>query len=765
MRRRVLTGGAALAFLVLAAASSKISAFGAPGFLYAGYTPQSAAAEHDWEARYRKLPDPEKAREYMQYLTAHPHWVGSPYGKTYPEWIQSHLIAWGLAAKIETFSVLFPSPKERALELLGPEPFRAKLAEPPVKGDPTSFQSTEQLPTYNAYGADGDVTAPAVYVNYGLPSDYETLARMGISVKGAIAIARYGKCWRGVKVTVAREHGALGCLLYSDPADDGYATNAGFPRGPARSPDSVQRGGVTENHYQGDPLTPGGPSIPGAPRIKREAADTIQKIPVLPISYADAQPFLEHLDGPIAPPAWRGALPITYRIGPGTTKVHLKVTSDWEQKNVYDVIASIPGSVHPNEWILRGNHHDAWTYGAFDPISGVASLMEEARSLATLMKQGWRPKRTVVLCFWDGEEPANLGSTEWVEAHAEELKQHGAAYINTDASLRGVLGIEGSDALAPFIAEVADDVPDPEMPVSVGRRKYLTDIAEAESPELRARIRATKRLHIDPAGDGSDYAAFIDLLGIPTLDISFSNSISRGMYHSIYDDFTWYSRFGDPHFVYNQALAQLIGSAVMRLADADLLPFDFQALSDAIARYAAHARQMVEEKRKQITERNRESDEGVFNVVEDSSGQRLLAAPAQAKPPEIDFDPLDREIDKLRKNALVYKERSLASLAGNNPATSPLLDSLNALLLQAGARLTDEAGLPRRFWYKNQIYAPGEYTGYAANPLPGITDAIERADWVEAEGQMKKVVAAVERETALLESANALICRQEKNCH
>ncbi len=443
MRRRVLTGGAALAFLVLAAASSKISAFGAPGFSYAGYTPQSAAAEHDWEARYRKLPDPEKAREYMQYLTAHPHWVGSPYGKTYPEWIQSHLIAWGLAAKIETFSVLFPSPKERVLELLGPEPFRAKLAEPPVKGDPTSFQSTEQLPTYNAYGADGDVTAPAVYVNYGLPSDYETLARMGISVKGAIAIARYGKCWRGVKVTVAREHGALGCLLYSDPADDGYATNAGFPRGPARSPDSVQRGGVTENHYQGDPLTPGGPSIPGAPRIKREAADTIQKIPVLPISYADAKPFLEHLDGPIAPPAWRGALPITYRLGPGTTKVHLKVTSDWEQKNVYDVIASIPGSVHPNEWILRGNHHDAWTYGAFDPISGVASLMEEARSLATLMKQGWRPKRTVVLCFWDGEEPANLGSTEWVEAHAEELKQHGAAYINTDASLRGVLGIEG----------------------------------------------------------------------------------------------------------------------------------------------------------------------------------------------------------------------------------------------------------------------------------------------------------------------------------
>ncbi len=723
---------------------------------YAGYTASSTQVERRWEEKFRELPQPANARRYMQHLTEHPHSVGSPYGKLYPEWIRDQLVSWGLNAHIETFEVLYPSPVDRLLELLGPKPFRATLAEPPVPGDPTSHQSAEQLPTYNAYGADGDVTAPLVYVNYGLPSDYDTLERMGVSVKGAIVIARYGHCWRGVKVSVAHEHGALGCILYSDPADDGYAMNSTFPNGPARSPDSVQRGGVTENRYQGDPLTPGIGSTPGAPRIKREDAAMIQKIPVLPISYADAQPLLEATGSLIAPRDWRGALPITYRLGPSRANVHLRVKCDWAQKNVYDVIASIPGSVDPDQWILRGNHHDAWTYGAFDPISGAVSLMEEARSLAALQREGWRPKRTVVLCFWDGEEPANLGSTEWVETHAKELAAHGAVYINSDASMRGVLDVEGTAVLAPFINEVASDIPDPETRVSVGRRKFLTDVVDNDSSEVRKRLRAEEQFLVSPIGDGSDYAAFIDFLGIPSLDVSFSNNISRGIYHSIYDDFTWYSKFGDPDFTYSRALAQLLGSAVMRSADADVLPFDFSALATAIKRYCSHAYEMVEVKRLAFVERQKEQTEGVFKIVQDESGQRIFARPELVEP-ALNLSVLDAAAASFVQTASVVTHEMTAFLTAHEPPSPEVISKLNQFLLESGAKLTDPAGLPRRFWYKNQIYAPGEYTGYAANPLPGITDAIDRSDWSEAQAQAAHVAAAIEREQALLKSIEALL--------
>jgi len=399
-----------------------------------GFTPASAKTELDLEKRFRAIPDPERMRENMRLLSARPHHVGSAYDKQNAEWILAQYKAWGWDAHIETFDVLFPTPKTRILEMGG---FKAKLEEPNVGVDPTSGQKDEQLPTYNAYSPDGDVTAPLVYVNYGVVEDYEQLARYGISVKGAIVLARYGRSWRGVKPKLAALHGAVGCLIYSDPADDGYAEDGVFPEGPMRPEGGVQRGSVLDAPlYAGDPLTPGVGATPNAKRLKREDAQTIPKIPVLPISYADARPLLSALKGPVAPENWRGGLPLTYRIGPTAEKVHLKLEFNWDQKPVRDVIATLRGAEEPDVWVLRANHHDAWVNGAEDPISGQVALLEEARALGQLAQAGWRPKRTIMYMSWDGEEPMLLGSTEWAEQHADELRQHAAVYINSDSNGR-----------------------------------------------------------------------------------------------------------------------------------------------------------------------------------------------------------------------------------------------------------------------------------------------------------------------------------------
>src|SRR3989475_901705 len=403
-----------------------------------GFTPESAKAEREWETKFRALPSPDSLREYMRHLSARPHHVGSLYDKANAEWILAKFKSFGLDAQIESFEVLFPTPKERVVELVAPTKFVAKLQEPPVAGDPTSSQQPEQLPTYNAYSADGDVTAPLVYVNFCVPADYERLERLGVSVKGAIVIARYFGSWRGIKPQVAAEHGAAGCLIYSDPRDDGYRQGDVYPQGPWRPRDGVQRGSVADMpRYPGDPLTPGVGATPGAKRLPLAEAQTITKIPVLPISYGDAQPLLAAVRGPMAPDAWRGALPLTYRIGPGPAKAHLRVKSDWSTKPLYDVIARLPGASAADQWIMRGNHHDAWVNGAQDPISGLVPLLEEARALGQLARQGWKPRRTIIYAAWDGEEPGLLGSTEWVEAHGDELRQHGAGYINSDVNSRG----------------------------------------------------------------------------------------------------------------------------------------------------------------------------------------------------------------------------------------------------------------------------------------------------------------------------------------
>src|SRR3954453_22469122 len=486
-----------------------------------GYSNESARLQRDWETKFRAIPDPANLRSYMQRLSARPHHVGSAYDKENAEWILAKFKEWGLDAKIETFDVLFPTPKERALEMVAPTRYTAKLAEPTQPGDPTSSQHQEQLPTYNAYSIDGDVTAPLVYVNFGIPEDYEMLERMGISVKGAIVIARYGGSWRGIKPKVAAEHGALGCLIYSDPHEDGYNRGDVFPKGPYRNADGVQRGSVMDMPvYPGDPLTPGVGATRDAKRLDRKDAITLTKIPVMPISYGDAQPLLAALEGPVAPAAWRGSLPITYHLGPGAAKVHLKLAFNWDLKPLYNVIVRIPGSAYPDEWIIRGNHHDAWVNGADDPVSGANALMEEARAFATLLRQGWKPKRTIVYCVWDGEEPGLLGSTEWAEAHAEELHRNAAVYINSDSNGRGYLGMEGSHTLEKFVNGVARDIEDPETKLTVWRRLQASRIDNGPAAD-RGEVRSRPDLRIGALGSGSDYTAILDHLGVASLNMGF----------------------------------------------------------------------------------------------------------------------------------------------------------------------------------------------------------------------------------------------------
>ena len=720
-----------------------------------GYSPRASQSEREWETKFRAIPDPANLREYMRRLSARPHHVGSPYDKDNAEWILAHFKEWGLDAHIEQFDVLFPTPKVRVVEMLSPTKFTAKLEEPALAMDPTSNQKSEQLPTYNAYSIDGDVTGPLVFVNYGLPEDYEKLDRLGISVKGAIVIAKYYHSWRGIKPKVAAEHGAIGCLIYSEPQDDGFTRDNVFPAGPMRPADGVQRGSVMDfaSSSPGDPLTPGIGATPDAKRLSLKEAKSITKIPVLPISYGDAQPLLAALAGPMAPDGWRGSLPIPYHVGPGPAQVHLKVASNWDIKPVYDVIAKIPGSVAPDEWIVRGNHHDAWVNGAEDPISAQVSLLEEARSLSLLLKQGWKPRRTIIYAAWDGEEPMLLGSTEWVEAHAEELRQHAAVYINTDGNGRGVLDMNGSHSLEQFINGVARDIEDPETKMTVWQRAQLSKIAEAKSADDRKELRQRADLRIDALGSGTDYTAFIDHLGIATLDMGYGGEDEQGIYHSIYDDFFWYTHFSDTDFVYGRALAQTVGTSVMRLADAEVLPFDFVNLADTVEMYRKNLEKLLADKQEEIRERNQELDEGMFKATFDP--RRPTVAPAREEvPPHLNFAPMQNAVDALTRSAKHYQQALAQKQASlGEAAVAGKLGALNRELIDSERRLTNADGLPRRPWYKHLLYAPGVYTGYGVKTVPGVREGIEQKRYAEAESEIVRVAKALEDESAAIESA------------
>ncbi len=715
-----------------------------------GFTTASAKVEREWEAKFRAIPEPARMREAMRRLSLRPHHVGSPYDKDNAEWLRAQYASYGFDATIEQFDVLFPTPVTRVLELVAPTHFSAKLEEPALKEDPTSDQKSEQLPTYNAYSADGDVTAPLVYVNYGVPADYETLERNGISVKGAIVIARYGGSWRGIKPKVAYEHGAVGALIYSDPKDDGFGAGETYPNGPYRPRDGVQRGSVMDMPtYPGDPLTPDVGATPGAKRLARADAATVMKIPVLPISYADAQPLLAALTGPLAPEAWRGGLPITYHLGPGSARVHLKLAFDWSLKPLYDVIAKLPGSTAPDEWVIRGNHHDAWVNGAEDPVSGAVAELEEARALGELVKQGWRPKRTIIYAVWDGEEPGLLGSTEWVEQHQDELRRKGVFYLNTDGNGRGVFGVEGSHSLERFANEVSRDVTDPETNKSVWARQRAARIVGGSKD---ARTRAD--LRIDALGSGSDFTPFLQHAGVPTLNVAFGGEDDGGIYHSIYDSFYWYTHFSDTSFVYGRALAQAAGTMMMRVADADVLPEEFGNLSETARGYITELKALRETTAKDIEELNRRIAEGTFALVNDP--RRPTQAPKASPAAKVlNFAPLENASIALDSAAAKFESAYNGLPAGTASAAS--LAQVNALLRQSDQALLMPDGLPKRPWYRHSLYAPGFYTGYGVKTMPGVREAIEQKDWALADAEIVRIAAALTRESDLVVRAAALL--------
>ncbi len=725
----------------------------------AGYSAAAGQAERAWESKMRALPQASNLREYVRRLSARPHNVGSPYDKDNAEWILAKFKGFGLDAHIESFDCLFPTPKARVLEMIEPTRFTATLDEPAVAVDPTSGQKSEQLPTYNAYSVDGDVTAPLVFVNYGVPADYEELDRLGVSVKGTIVIAKYGNSWRGTKPKVAAEHGAVGCIIYSDPRDDGYFVGNAFPEGPMRNAQGVQRGSVMDfaSSYPGDPLTPGVGATTDAKRLQLKEVTSITKIPVLPISHGDAQPLLAALTGPMAPQPWRGALALSYHVGPGPAKVHLKVASNWDIKKIYDVVARIPGSTASDEWIVRGNHHDAWVNGADDPVAGVSPLLEEARALGELLKQGWKPRRTIIYCAWDGEEPMLLGSTEWAEAHADDLRRHAAAYINSDSNGRGFLRMEGSHSLEQFINGVARDIEDPETGLSVWKRLQLASITRARSADDRAELRKRADMRIGALGSGSDYTAFIDHLGIASLNLGFEGEDPSGIYHSIYDDFYWYTHFSDTDFVYGRALAQTIGTAVMRLADAEVLPYDYTDLADTVQKYIKDLQKLLKDRQDEARERNLELDDGAFRAAADP--RQPTVAPAREEiPPDLNFIPLQSAADALVQSAGRY-QRTLAGVQDKlgNPQYSNVIRSVNEKLIESERRLTSPDGLPRRSWYKHMLYAPGVYTGYSPKTIPGVREAIEQRRYTEAEREVVRTAAVLQDEAALIDSATKLL--------
>jgi len=703
-----------------------------------GFDSQSISKQQQLEQQFDKHLDAANIGQTMKALTAEPHHLGSAAGKRVAENVLQKFKSYGWEAKLEIYHVLFPTPKTRQLELIAPTRYTAQLKEPAFPEDATSGQEG-QLPTYNAWGADGDVTGELVFVNYGLPDDYEQLAKLGIDVKGKIVIAKYGRSWRGIKPKVAYEHGAIGCIIYSDPKDDGYYQGDVYPKGPFKNDQTVQRGSVMDMViYPGDPLTPGTPSTAKAKRLERSEATTILKIPVLPISYGDALPLLSALEGPVAPAEWRGALPITYRIGTGSAKVHLKVESNWDIVPAYNVIATMKGSEYPDQWVIRGNHHDAWVNGADDPISGLAAQLEEAKAIGQLAKAGFRPKRTLVYCAWDGEEPSLLGSTEWVEDHAEELKQKAVAYINSDGNSRGFLQAGGSHALEVFMSEISKDVKDPQTGTTVFERKRAKDAVSASSAKAQTAILKKDTLTLGALGTGSDYSAFLQHLAIPTLNLGFGGEDEGGDYHSIYDSYDDYVRFKDGTFVYGVALAQTAGRAVLRLANAPMLPFDFSNLSQTVGKYVEEVKALTGQLKEKYTAENALLNSKSLQLAANPK-DKWIAPTAKPEVPNIDFSQLEGAV-KTFENSAASLNSFLNSKSGADKKTAA---RINQALYQAERSLLIEEGLPKRTWYKHSIYAPGFYTGYGVKTLPGVREAIEQNHWSEATAQVQTAASRI----------------------
>ena len=740
MTRRATRLPLAMACALLTSAAGAASVAPDAADAMRGFSAGHAGDERAIEQRFDAALSAQDQRDWLKLMSAAPNQVGSPHDKANAQWMLARFKEWGWDARIETFSVLYPTPKTESLELVAPQHAKAKLHEPPVAGDSTSAVPGA-LPPYNAYGGDGDVTAGLVYANQGMPDDYKELARRGIDVRGKIVITRYGGGWRGLKPKLAQEHGAAGCLIYSDPRDDGYGAGDVYPKGGWRPADGVQRGSVQDmQQYPGDPLTPGIGATADAKRLALKDAKTILKIPVLPISYADALPLLRALDGPMAPRGWRGGLPIAYHLGGGdAAKAHLVVQSDWSRRDIYDVIAVMRGSVEPDQWILRGNHHDGWVFGAWDPLSGNVALLDEAKAIGALAKTGWRPKRTLVYASWDAEEPGLLGSTEFAEAHADELQRKAVIYINSDTNSRGFLDMSGSHSLQHVLNEVAAGVEDPETHASVRERARarmrIDGAADAAKPDdKQAAVLAAKGgdLPIEALGSGSDYSAYLQHMGIASLNLGFSGEEDQdGVYHSRYDSFDHYVRFGDPQFAYGVALSKVAGHTALRMADADVLPMRFADFSDTFQRYLADLHRTVDSMRKATQEQHQLLDARDYALVSDPT--RPVGPPVRdSDVPAIDLAPLDAAAKRLQQSTQAFESAYDARAAAGFALAPTQQQAIDAAMGRMEQGLLDPDGLPGRAWYRHMVYAPGLLTGYGVKTVPGVREAIEQRRWDEA---------------------------------
>jgi N-acetylated-alpha-linked acidic dipeptidase len=729
-----------------------------------GFDAAGSSAELALEQQFDARLDPVDLKAWLKDLSAAPNHVGSPHDHRNAEKVRDMLASWGWNARIETFQVLYPTPLEEHLELVAPTRHEAQLLEPPIPGDAGSAVAGA-LPAYNVFGADGDVTADVVYVNFGSDADYQELARRGVSVAGKIALVRYGEMWRGLKVKLAQQHGAVGCVIYSDPHEEGYAVGDVYPQGGGRPAAGIQRGSVADILlYPGDPLTPGVGATAGAARLAIKDAPTLMKIPVLPIAWADAQPILAALGGPVAPPAWRGSLPLTYHLGPGAAKVHLMVKSDWSLKPIYDVIATLPGRDFPDEWVVRGNHRDGWVEGAWDPLAGAIAELGEAQAIGALLKTGWRPRRTLVYASWDGEEPGLMGSTEWVETHAQELRNKAVLYLNSDESGRGFIMPGGSDSLQRLLNEVAAAVTDPETGVSVGARLRARTLANGLGAVLDGDARtaadaaaAGGDLPLQSLGAGSDFVPFTHHLGITTLSVEYGGEADQqGVYHSRYDTFDHYVRFGDPDFKYSVVLAQTNGRLVLRMADAQLLPQQGGSLAQRIDGYVHQLHALLDARRRHAADLDNLLRLRVFELASDPQ-RPLLPPPAEAPVPNVDLTPLDSAVLRLTRAARAFDAAYAAQLSAPGTLSNARAQRINALLRGLEQLMTDTRGLPGRSWYQNLIVAPATANGYAGKTLPGVREAIEQGQWQTAEEYARRTAAALGAYSDQLDRATAML--------
>ena len=675
-----------------------------------GFSASRVAAERRWEEQFRSVPNPKSAREHLRRLTLEPHIAGTKEDYDTAVYVRDQLRSYGLQAELKEYEVWLNYPNTpTVLELITTRRLKLNTREAVVPGDPTS-SNPKITPLFNGYSANGDVTAPVVYANYGLPGDYEELKKAGVDVKGKIVIVRYGNSFRGVKAKVAEDNGTIGCIIYSDPEDDGYMQGDVFPKGPWRPVASGQRGSVQYLFdYPGDPLTPGRPSIPGEPRLKPEEATDLTRIPVQPIAYDVARTILDKLKGPVRPRGFQGGLPFAYHVG-GTddVKLHLKTDMDYKIRKIWDVVARIDGSEEKDRWVILGNHRDAWVFGAVDPNSGSSVMLEVGRGFGELLKQGWKPRRTIILCSWDAEEYGLVGSTEWAEEQAAELKDKAVAYLNLDAAVSGAhFGASSVPSLWKLMRGATRDVKDPKTGKSVYQQ--WQDRARENRPETE---QNPGEVRITALGSGSDYTPFLQHLGVASTDMGFNGDY--GVYHSAYDSFYWMDHFGDPGFQYHVAASQLWGTMAMRLADADGLTFDYTDYATQIREYFTEA----------------------FRLAR----IRNLAGGLDEKAVNSAVDDLAKEAERVEKNRLeAIRNSDRAKLA-----------KINDALIQAERQFIDQRGLRGRAWYKHQIYAPGFYTGYAAQPLTDFRQALDDRNSTNARESLERIIEAIKRVTRTL---------------